>query len=62
MKEYGVSVDITMAGTIYVKAESEEEAKAIVYGKAGYYDASDLRRHHFINVSREIVDVEEAEE
>lgn len=60
MKEYGVSVDITMAGTIYVKAESEEEAKAIAYGKAGYYQASDLR--NFINVSREIVDVEEAEE
>ena len=62
MKEYAVSVDITMAGTIFVKAESEEEAKAIAYGKTGYYDASDLRRHTFINIHREIVDVEEAEE
>ena len=62
MKEYAVSVDIVMAGTVYVKAESEEDAKAIAYGKTGYYDVSDLRRHHFINVTREVVDVEEAEE
>lgn len=60
MKEYAVSVDIIMAGTVYVKAESEEEAKAVAYGKTGYYDASDLR--NFINIHREIYDVELVEE
>ena len=62
MKEYAVSVDIIMAGTVYVKAESEEDAKAVAYGKTGYYDASDLRRHNFINIHREIYDVELVEE
>ena len=60
MKEYAVQVDITMSGTIYVNAENEEEAEAAAYGKAGYYQASDLR--NFINVTREIVDVELVEE
>lgn len=60
MKEYAVTVDIVMSGSIYVKAENEEEAKAIAYGKAGYYVASDLR--NFINVTRKVVDVEEVEE
>ena len=60
MKEYAVTVDIVMSGVIYVKAENEDEAKAAAYGKAGYYVASDLR--NFINVTREVVDVEEAED
>ena len=57
MKEYAVTVDITMSGTIYVKADSQEEAEAMTYGKAGYYTASDLR--NFINVTREVVESEE---
>ena len=57
MKEYAVTVDITMSGTIYVKANSQEEAEAMAYGKAGYYTASDLR--NFINVTREVIESEE---
>lgn len=60
MKEYAVSVDITMAGTIYVEAESEEEAEAIAYGKAGYYLPCDMR--NFTNVNREVVDVVSVED
>ena len=57
MKEYAVTVDITMSGTIYVKANSQEEAEAMAYGKAGYYTASGLR--NFINVTREVIESEE---
>lgn len=60
MKEYAVSVDIIMAGTVYVKAESEEEAKAVAYDKTSYYNASDLR--NFNNIQCEIFDVELVEE
>lgn len=55
MKEYAVSVDITMAGTVYVKAESEKEAEAIAYGITGQYTAGDMR--HFINIHREVIEV-----
>lgn len=60
MKEYAVTVDITMSGIIYVKADSQEEAEAEAYGKAGYYTASDLR--NFINVTREVVESEEVKD
>ena len=36
---------------------SQEEAEAMAYGKAGYYTASDLR--NFINVTREVIESEE---
>ena len=60
MKKYAVTVEVVMAGTIYVKAESAEEAKHIAYGKAGYYEAKDLRK--FENLTREVVDVEAVDE
>lgn len=56
MKEYCVSVDITMATHLYVEAENEEEAKRMVeekIKKSPFYYASKADAH----VGSEIVDV-----
>lgn len=57
-KTYEVKVDITMTGSFYIEADSEEEAKRIAHDKR--IVASDLR--NFYENGIEIVDVEESED
>ena len=61
MKNYCISVDITMSKTLEVEAESEQQAKNIVCGKfkANPYDLA----YGFTSyVNHEITDVEEITE
>lgn len=55
MKEFRITIDVTMSGDIYIDAETKEEA--IKKAKDKYFNAGDLRDFHYM--STEIVDCEE---
>lgn len=47
MKEYTVTIDVTMSGDITIEANSKKEAKELA--KSRYFTPSDLRDFHEIN-------------
>ena len=55
MKEFRITIDVTMSGDIYINAETKEEA--IKKAKDKYFNAGDLRDFHYI--SSDVVDCEE---
>lgn len=55
MKNFCVTIDVTMSGDIYLEAETKEEA--IKKAKEKYFNAHDLRDFHYLNT--EIVECEE---
>jgi hypothetical protein len=59
MKEFAVSMDITMSKTIYVKAENEEQAKKLAESTLDAYEAA---RNADSYVAHSIVDVYEVDE
>lgn len=58
MKEYAVKIDVIMSGTVYVNAESEQEAERTA--KEMGFVASDLR--NFIHIGTDVIETEENEE
>ena len=54
MAEFRLTVDVTMSGDIYIKADNELEARKKFRDK--YFVASDLRNFH--QISTELVEVE----
>lgn len=55
MKEFRITIDVTMSGDIYIDAETKEEA--IKKAKDKYFNAGDLRDFHYMRT--EIVDCKE---
>lgn len=58
MKNFIVTVDVTLSGDIYVQAESEQEARKKIASRN--FTHSDLRHFHY--VGRDIVECEETDE
>lgn len=58
MKDYRITIDVTMSGDIYISAETEEDA--IAQAKKKYFNARDLQSFHFL--SSDIYEIEESEE
>lgn len=59
-KEYAVNVDVTMSGTVYVKAASEEEAQRIVEREM-VFTPSDLRNFYHVGPNH-VLEVKTEEE
>lgn len=59
-KEYAVNVDVTMSGTVYVKAASKEEAEKIVEREMSF-TPSDLRNFYHVGPNH-VLEVNESEE
>ena len=54
MKEFEVQIDVTFSGSLFINANSEEEARTIVYGKK--FVPSDIRNLHHIDTDIQEVD------
>ena len=58
MKNFIVTVDVTLSGDIYIQAENEHDAKKKIASRS--FTHSDLRNFHY--VGRDIVECEETDE